>query len=1342
MPIDITKLGAFAQINNATGRGVVQLAANSEAQLKQAGTYAGIRLIGRAIRSVANENRNNATRESFLQALGAALGIEGAVNGKFVLDEAFLDKIAQGLGFKSSTVKDAKKLLGTSDFQFKNGLVISGRPLTERRITQIVNRVYEQAKLERANTKDVSIGSIGKTFADALQKQVSSIKISGWDAANATDHRKMLSGLLAEMIAPKKHAPFNQFLLGEKDQLLNGKENLIVNIFNRLCSRFSANKSGLPRFDEAGFFKDLEELNAAVLATHTNEAVRSLQLKTVNPIELLKKMNAVDPGRLYPPPQTKPNGIPVGAQPKQRGDAYIRNARIWLKASDEFQDKEKVDTMDLRGLLGCLDENRHLSDLLKAMNRTLEASGKSVVVKSGNVDVQLKAFLDGMSNERNFVLTMMKSCRMTEFGYDAMRDLLAQATNRLIVEDRRFSKGGELDYDDKIARAKMANKIALAGGGLKGEAFSYDVTYGKNSYKSNFAPAHTADFAPQKDAETDKKKLPLANLAHSSVTKDGKTLVSFTRFGQVALVATNRPHDGIRDQYDELVKQMISTNANLQKRIEQGDGKAKVPIYRIDLTGVGESYMNESADHIFGLNRPVVDANYTVDVKIGKATKTVRPEFKHLMIPIDAPKKSGEACFTEVMDNNLPILRDILNNAENALENKLLHGVDAVKADKLVRSIKAYCDRYKEARQEGGSGLTFREFCSANGGDACAAFGVQMMRLGSQTGVLLSLLGDDPAVNCNWGRDRTSAMDAMIKQVAIQLDAGEEPTRIHDAGILLQAKKLNTKMLFDTGNTDVARMTNVMPHNIALNQSRFTGRPKTTSQSGLVGLYDYKGMGETKSYENNSTFQVAKDAISAQMKEVVDLVKNSQNNTDEKKNIITALRTLGNDIGEIIKDYLGNLGNSDENNDDITDLSNKLTAKIDTFEKEHSIEFNSAKTNLTTILLREVLRARLMSKEEAVLPANDPQGVDANQLRLIHRLAEKIADAELRGYENMGTEELKAFASAYGSLNRQRIENVVFENLCKDTALLKLISQSIQDSTGKAEYDPNTSPYELLSADSFPNTNPSVEKDDEVATRAMKSIIHQHKLDCIRLLTNSKLDHKAPTLSTNLLRDSNIISVPSTVTLIDPDGKRHSLADKPERLLQDNDSSLQIQGYETKKSPIGHLAATNLVNYLQNNIQGLAKNTYNGIMMLVSSVLGGGATSLAGELGGGYNANYGLGGRFDLGNFRLHFSGYGDYQDREITMRIQQGQDNKHLLVIKQKQKLDLQFEGYQIGQAKVNFSVPKGYIDSVLTIPLEQELPGETELKSGNEELKIRNPPKFTLEVNVVQNKDEGDAS
>jgi len=129
-------LGVFANFTNTTGTGIVHLeyAGADQLQVKQNGSYSAWRLLGRCIRYSSTKQANNDVRETLLRSLGRALdvGIKGE-DGKIVLNENFLNIIREQLG---------EDVLGKG-FTIKDGHVISGSPLTERRIAQIVKKVGE-----------------------------------------------------------------------------------------------------------------------------------------------------------------------------------------------------------------------------------------------------------------------------------------------------------------------------------------------------------------------------------------------------------------------------------------------------------------------------------------------------------------------------------------------------------------------------------------------------------------------------------------------------------------------------------------------------------------------------------------------------------------------------------------------------------------------------------------------------------------------------------------------------------------------------------------------------------------------------------------------------------------------------------------------------------------------------------------------------------------------------------------------------------------------------------------------------------------------------------------------
>ncbi|WP_406039924.1 hypothetical protein [Succinimonas sp.] len=87
-------------------------------------------------RTPAQKAENNAARAQLLTALGKAFNMEGVHNeqGRVTFSRDFLNKLEEKLG---------KDVLKTGDFKLDNqGNVASGKPLTARRVRQILNKAY------------------------------------------------------------------------------------------------------------------------------------------------------------------------------------------------------------------------------------------------------------------------------------------------------------------------------------------------------------------------------------------------------------------------------------------------------------------------------------------------------------------------------------------------------------------------------------------------------------------------------------------------------------------------------------------------------------------------------------------------------------------------------------------------------------------------------------------------------------------------------------------------------------------------------------------------------------------------------------------------------------------------------------------------------------------------------------------------------------------------------------------------------------------------------------------------------------------------------------------------
>ena len=136
MNIDVTKLSAPIAFKTGDGNAIANLDGD---RLVQNGTFS-TRNIFRWMRLSSTRAANNQVRTEFLRSLGEAFGIEGATvgnDGKTRFTKEFMDRLEEIFG------ADFKR----DDFGInKDGVVASGKPLTERRITAIVTRALVVGK--------------------------------------------------------------------------------------------------------------------------------------------------------------------------------------------------------------------------------------------------------------------------------------------------------------------------------------------------------------------------------------------------------------------------------------------------------------------------------------------------------------------------------------------------------------------------------------------------------------------------------------------------------------------------------------------------------------------------------------------------------------------------------------------------------------------------------------------------------------------------------------------------------------------------------------------------------------------------------------------------------------------------------------------------------------------------------------------------------------------------------------------------------------------------------------------------------------------------------------------
>ena len=159
MPIEFNA-AALNAFRNAQFQNENTVANLNGKELKAGGTFHGGNIFRTIGRSGDEKRANNEVRTELLRALGQAFGISGMEekNGKVTFSKDFMVRLKDILG---------DDVLKSGDFKLNNdGSVTSGRPLTQRRITAIMNKAAIVGRGE-FNVKDyeVKLAEVKKDLA-------------------------------------------------------------------------------------------------------------------------------------------------------------------------------------------------------------------------------------------------------------------------------------------------------------------------------------------------------------------------------------------------------------------------------------------------------------------------------------------------------------------------------------------------------------------------------------------------------------------------------------------------------------------------------------------------------------------------------------------------------------------------------------------------------------------------------------------------------------------------------------------------------------------------------------------------------------------------------------------------------------------------------------------------------------------------------------------------------------------------------------------------------------------------------------------------------------------------
>lgn len=183
--------------------------------------------IAKMFRSGETQGRNNAVREELLRSLGKAFGIPGMKEegGRIAFSPDFMQRLEKIIG---------RGVLKTGDFKIDgNGLVKSGKPLTQRRIQAIVSKAmraggefdiqgYEakiakiRSELQPGSSADKYYQSV-KTALDFYKNQIEHVIVKNPDYTPPPDEEPEFRYKGDREEYERQHSPYLMFDYGKHD---------------------------------------------------------------------------------------------------------------------------------------------------------------------------------------------------------------------------------------------------------------------------------------------------------------------------------------------------------------------------------------------------------------------------------------------------------------------------------------------------------------------------------------------------------------------------------------------------------------------------------------------------------------------------------------------------------------------------------------------------------------------------------------------------------------------------------------------------------------------------------------------------------------------------------------------------------------------------------------------------------------------------------------------------------------------------------------------------------------------------------------------------------------------
>ena len=362
MSFNISALNTFRNVNLGGDNAIANL--DGEGGIKKNKELGNF--IGRMFRLPSTKANNNAVRAELLRSLGQAFGLGGVSkrDGKLHFSADFMARLESILG---------RDVLKTGDFEIgADGSVTSGKPLTQRRITAIVNKAVQKGKSKSSQTNNSIARAVESGEIDGLPQDIKDAISAMKDAINARCGAGTVDSLDAVLSLIGKYPLVLELNSVAKDLMrdLNGQD--MTEAMN------SALAKGPPVLEQAKLLERLVEIAKDVKGAKVDKPLATAMFKAVP--DLLDELK-----NCQTPEAFKLTLDKFEQQIKERMEINAMMNECETKAFDILSEEfKKMTGLDLNTLKPAINKqtfgSREFNDLKTDIN-----SGKVVVKTAADV---------------------------------------------------------------------------------------------------------------------------------------------------------------------------------------------------------------------------------------------------------------------------------------------------------------------------------------------------------------------------------------------------------------------------------------------------------------------------------------------------------------------------------------------------------------------------------------------------------------------------------------------------------------------------------------------------------------------------------------------------------------------------------------------------------------------------------------------------------------------------------------------------------------------------------------------------------------------------------------------